>query len=69
MQDIERAGFALRLRWLWFSKTDPSRAWHGMDLQFSAAERSLFFASTSMTIGDGASAMFWEDRWIGGRAV
>jgi hypothetical protein len=40
-----------------------------MDLQFSAAERSLFFASTSMTIGDGASAMFWEDRWIGGRAV
>jgi hypothetical protein len=35
---------ALRLRWLWFSRTDTGRAWHGLNLQFSEKEKSLFFA-------------------------
>jgi hypothetical protein len=51
--DLERTGMALRLQWLWFSCTDTSRAWHGLDLQFSEEEKSLFFASTTMTVGDG----------------
>lgn len=66
---MERAGLALRLRWLWFSKTHERRAWHGLDLQFSADEQALFFASTTMVVGDGHSAKFCEDRWIGGRSV
>jgi hypothetical protein len=69
VQDIERAGLALRLRWLWLSRTDDSRAWSGLDLQFSADEHALFFASTTMCVGDGRRALFWEDRWISGKAV
>ena len=69
VQDLERAGLALRIRWLWFSRTDTERAWHGLDLQFSAEERALFFASTHMVIGDGETAKFWTDRWINGRAI
>jgi hypothetical protein len=57
------------LRWLWFSRTDPSRAWHGLDLQFSNEEKSLFFASTTMLLGNGMTALFWEDRWIEGKAI
>ena len=69
VQDIDRAGLALRLRWQWFSRTETGRAWAGLDLQFSVEERSLFFASTSMIIGNGQTALFWEDRWIGGKSV
>jgi hypothetical protein len=67
--DMERTDLALRMRWQWLSRTDDQRAWHGLDLHFPAAERAVFFASTSMAIGNGRTALFWEDRWIGGRAV
>uniref|UniRef100_A0A453RBF6 Reverse transcriptase zinc-binding domain-containing protein n=1 Tax=Aegilops tauschii subsp. strangulata TaxID=200361 RepID=A0A453RBF6_AEGTS len=62
VRDLERAGLALRLRWLWLSRTDEGRAWQGPDLQFSNNERTLFFASTYMTIGNGLNALFCEDR-------
>ena len=41
----------------------------GLDLQFTAEERAFFFASTTMQIGNDTEALFWEDRWIGGRSV
>ncbi|XP_037464403.1 uncharacterized protein LOC119336466 [Triticum dicoccoides] len=69
VRDLERTGLALRLRWLWLSRTDDGRAWQGLDLQFSCHERSLFFASTVMAIGNGMKALFWEDRWLNGRSV
>lgn len=69
VQDLERAGLALRLRWLWYTRTDSSRAWSGLDLQFSPDEHALFFASTYMEVGNGSKALFWEDRWIQGKAV
>lgn len=56
--DLERTGLALHLRWLWLSRTDQHRAWSGLDLQFSADERALFFACTTMSLGNGLSALF-----------
>lgn len=38
-------------------------------MHFPATERVIFFASTSMAIGNGQTALFWEDRWIEGHAV
>ena len=29
----------------------------------------LFYASTTMALGDGRTALFWEDRWLGGQGV
>jgi hypothetical protein len=69
VQDMERAGLALRMRWLWYNRTDQVRAWSGLELQFSRQEQSLFFASTHMIVGDGHLGRFWEDRWIAGRSV
>uniref|UniRef100_A0A8I6XZ35 Reverse transcriptase zinc-binding domain-containing protein n=1 Tax=Hordeum vulgare subsp. vulgare TaxID=112509 RepID=A0A8I6XZ35_HORVV len=57
------------MRWLWFSRTDNTRAWSSLDLQFSAEERDFFFASTTMQLGNGQQALFWEDRWLEGRAI
>jgi hypothetical protein len=69
VQDMERAGLALRLRWLPFSRAIEDRAWHGLDLQFSADKCVLFFASTFMVVGDEQTVKFWEDRWINSRPV
>jgi hypothetical protein len=52
--DLERTGrLAMRLCWLWFSRTDNRRAWNDLDLQFTDDERALFFASTTMAVGNG----------------
>ena len=36
VQDLERTGLALRLRWQWFTRTDTDHAWKDLGLQFSA---------------------------------
>jgi hypothetical protein len=69
VNDIERKGLALRLRWLWHSKTDTGRVWHGLDMQFTAQEQALFFISTYMILGDRQTGKFWEDRWLDGRSI
>jgi len=69
VRDLDRTGVALRVRWLWFSRTDDRRAWHGLDLRPSAKEQAIFFASTTVELGNGHNTLFWEDRWINGRAV
>lgn len=69
MHNLERIGLALRTRWLWLSRVDDERSWSGLDLQFSPEERAFFFGSTTTTIGNVHRALFWEDRWINGRAV
>jgi hypothetical protein len=54
---------------MWFSQTDNRRAWHGLELQFTDQERALFFASTTMILGNSHTAKFWDDRWLDGRSV
>jgi hypothetical protein len=58
IQDMERAGLALRMQWLWYSKTDEGRTWSGLDLQFTADEQAFFFASTHLIVGDGKTGNF-----------
>jgi hypothetical protein len=69
VQDLERAGIALRLRWMWLSITNPTKPWTGLDMQFTAKEQAMFFASTRMSVGDGNTAQFWIDRWIDSQAI
>ncbi|XP_071683201.1 uncharacterized protein [Lolium perenne] len=69
VRDMERAGLALRLRWLWYSRTDQDRTWSGFELQFTQQDHCLFFASTFMIAGDGRTDRLWKDRWIDGCSV
>jgi hypothetical protein len=48
---------------------EPTETGHGLDLKFSAEEKDLFFASTTMALGNNQSAKLWEDRWINGWSV
>ncbi|XP_071680321.1 uncharacterized protein [Lolium perenne] len=38
-------------------------------LRFSKMELDVFTASTTMEVGDGESALFWEDKWLDGRSI
>jgi len=66
--DLERFGRALRLRWLWFAWTDPDRPWVGSEVPCNTLDRQLFRCSTSVTIGDGKRALFWDSAWFHGHA-
>jgi hypothetical protein len=67
--DLARMAVSLRVRWLWRMRTDPDMPWHGLDMQFSTDERSVFAASTRMVLGSGTSALFWEDKWLDGKSI
>jgi hypothetical protein len=50
-------------------RTDPDMPWHGLDMQLSADERSMFVASTRMVLASGTSALFLEDKWLDGKSI
>jgi hypothetical protein len=54
---------------MWLIRTDATKPWIGLDLEFSTKEQDMFFASTRMAIGDGNTTRFWTDRWIDGKAI
>lgn len=65
IQDMQRFSRALRLRWLWFAWKNPERPWVGSELPCDVTNRALFNAATMVTIGDGATASFWDCSWTG----
>jgi len=58
---------ALRLRWLWHEWVSPEKAWVGSDPPCVGSDRLLFAACTTITLGDGKKAKFWQSGWIQGR--
>jgi hypothetical protein len=68
IKDLTKYGRALRLRWPWFAWDDADRPWKGMHVPCDDKDMQLFRACTKITIGDGQSANFWNDRWLSGPA-
>jgi hypothetical protein len=68
--DLRYAAFTLRMRWLWFQRTDSNRPWKGLTLDFGtdSVVRQLFQASIKVSLGDGNLALFWLDCWNGGNS-
>lgn len=69
MTDLNLMGFALRLRWLWLSKADPTKPWADLHDTVEPKVLAMFRISTTMTVGDGKRTSFWEDKWIEGRSI
>jgi hypothetical protein len=67
--DLKLMGRALRLHWLWQQRTDPSKPWALMPVNDDDTTGALFRASTSIQMGNGASTLFWTERWINGQGV
>lgn len=67
VQDIERAGLALRLRCQWFSRTDAGRAWARPRPEVLGGGALNFLCVHQHDHCQ--TALFWEDRWIEGKSV
>ena len=62
--DLQLFGYALRMRWLWFRKTDASRPWANLPDSTEKVVADLFHASVLVEIGNGERTLFWSDRWL-----
>ncbi|KAM0865794.1 hypothetical protein ACQ4PT_043026 [Festuca glaucescens] len=69
LHNLRLLNTALCAKWVWISKTDSEKPWANMGLTASADALGLFNASVRLSVGDGASVLFWEDPWIGGLNV
>ena len=68
IKDIAAYGRALRLRWLWYEWDETARPWKGTKVPCDEADRHLFASCTTITLGDGQMAGFWESRWLNGES-
>ena len=68
IKDVAAYGRALRLRWLWYEWDVIARPWKGTQVPCDDADRRLFAACTTITLGNGHTASFWESRWLHGES-
>jgi hypothetical protein len=68
IKDLEKFGRALRLHWLWYHLDTCPRPWKNLLKEFDPIDREIFFASTTINIGNGKSTHFWEAKWLQGSA-
>jgi hypothetical protein len=57
VKDLKLLGLALRARWEWLERTDPSRPWQGLNMLQDSASK-LFQNFATACIGDGKSILF-----------
>ena len=56
--DLQLFGYTLRMRWLWFKKTDANRPWEKLSDVTERMVVELFNASMSVEIGNEQQALF-----------
>jgi hypothetical protein len=64
VKDLRTMGLALRLRWEWWRRTDPSKCWVDFPAPMEASLVDMWDASVTVTLGDGNTALFWLDNWL-----
>jgi hypothetical protein len=67
--DLTILGHALRLRWAWLARRDPSRTWSALPAAGDKVECAIFEASTSVVVGNGTETWFWRDKWLDGLSI
>jgi len=67
--DLQRFGFALRLRWLWLQRTEEERPWHELPIERERMVDAMFQSSIYIELGNGHKALFWSDRWLEGQSL
>jgi hypothetical protein len=69
LPDLTLQGYALRMRWLWFQRTDASRPWAALPQQHEHIVETMFNSSITVQLGNGLRSFFWTDKWINGRSI
>lgn len=69
IHNLETLGWALNMQWLWLKKTQPDGPWSEFDIKTHTNAAALFASSVCSIIGNGATTLFWSDRWLYGICV
>lgn len=64
VHDLQKFSRALRLRWLWLAWQNEDRPWKGSELPCDATDRALFDKATTVILGNGKLASFWQSPWF-----
>jgi hypothetical protein len=67
--DLRLLDLALRVRWLWLERVDPTRPWAAFPVGVDKMTSAFFKASISLVLGDGNTFLFWSDPWLDGQSV
>jgi exonuclease III len=67
--DLQKFGWALRIRWLWFGKTDPNKPWAAFSVTTHKNAQALFALAVTTAVGNGRNTKFWTDRWLNGSSI
>jgi hypothetical protein len=63
--NLEFMSWVLQIRWLWFKKIDPNRAWAGLDdIHIHPNDVALFNIAVESRVSNGRNTLFWEDKWL-----
>lgn len=65
--NTEKFARALRLRWFWFEWKEPTKLWVGSGNPCDEMDKNLFYASSTIIVGNGARTPFWDSPWVQGR--
>jgi hypothetical protein len=55
--------WALRMRWLWLHKTDPTHPWAQLPFHVPNKVWAFFSIVLLSEVGNGANTLFWTDKW------
>jgi hypothetical protein len=64
IKDLNKFSRALRLRWSWHQWDHKEKPWKHLLRVTDSKDRQLFFASTTMQVGNGRNTPFWESKWL-----
>jgi hypothetical protein len=67
--NLRLLNLALRCRWAWLQKVDPSKAWAEFNIQLPSLCMAISDAAICYTVGNGDRPRFWTDRWLNGAKV
>jgi hypothetical protein len=64
---LEKFATALRLHWPWLQWKDNSKIWAGTGNPCNEKDMEIFYAATTIALGNGQKTPFWHAPWLGGK--
>jgi hypothetical protein len=64
---MEKFATALRLCWPWLEWKELDKIWVGSGNPCSIKDMDIFYAATTITLGNGKKTPFWHAPWLDGR--